>query len=66
MVTEGGVTELRQCAAAVAFCNSATPTVCEALKGMGDPCTSSPRDNCRAPFACRGGTCQPPAPVMCM
>jgi hypothetical protein len=64
-VTEGGVTEMRQCAAAVAFCNGATPTVCEALKGMGDPCTTSPRDNCRAPFSCRSGTCQAPAAPMC-
>lgn len=65
MVTEGGVTENRQCASAVAFCNSAMPTVCEALKGMGDPCTTSPRDNCRAPFTCRGGTCQAPTAAMC-
>jgi hypothetical protein len=64
-VTEGGVTENRQCASAVAFCNSATPSVCEALRGMGEPCTTSPRNNCRAPYACMGGTCQSPAAPMC-
>ncbi|MEI8258697.1 MAG: hypothetical protein WCJ30_23740, partial [Deltaproteobacteria bacterium] len=64
-VTEGGVTETRLCASAVAFCNSATPTVCEALRNNGEPCATTPRDNCRAPFACRSGTCQPPVAATC-